>query len=926
MKSSDIPVILLTRHVGHVGSVPAHPALAMVEMSADGDAPPAPEAVSPQEEFSLLEPLINEPLKAGSSYFLINQRWYVEWLQWSGAPSVQSPQMRPADPPLELEDLGESGWTLVDTPPTARRTRQRTGSWTKDRPGQIDNSPLLEENSTTAIKKTLDELNDYRIIPEGAWNLLFGWYGGGPPIKRRAITLPGGSVQVELFGLTLKALRSSEMTQPPYEVVESKSTTIGDLKANLCSEMNVDASKVRIWDYFELKPFALLEGHLDATLESQRIMDQNYILLEEPLADGSWGMHDLTDHQSQPEPAATSSGYPSYPSYPPSSDITSVGEPIQRGVVGLQNLGNTCFMNSSLQCLSNIPQLREYFLDGAYKETLNRTAHKTEGKLAESFAELLDMMWKPDTRKVAPRTFKWQVGQFAEQFSGYGQQDSMELIEYVLDGLKEDCNAVQGQKPYIELKEADGRPDEEVAAEALSAYHARSKSRVDDLFVGLFKSVVRCPDPECGRTSVTFDPFLSAKLSLSSSAEQRQMAVNLVVVRDSDSSGYQQVTVKVHKEASIKELIKAVAEEVGAGLKASNCILVEILQNKVYKYLEDQESVETIHSQDKLLLSEMPDARPFCKSGEQRWGLPSAHNSPDEEMGTDDQPSSSSSFGVVLYQRRAVSLSYSSYSYTRDVGVPLLMTIPKDATVRMLYKKVERDLQRLFDAEDAEWKIFKVSDSKYHCSSDEQLLDPESDQLLQPQGKESRLHFAIEWQGSQPFSRSSSKVDGDVELVRLLQMFVQEERLSSEDAWYCNRCKEHKEAFKKLEFHNCPPVLVLQLKRFQYTRWSRERLNNPVSFPLENLDLSPYLTASAKERCTVKPVYDLAAVSKHIGSLGGGHYVAFSRSSIDGAWYYFDDSTVRRCSEEDVASDKVGAYVLFYIRQDHRPEKFGGPS
>lgn len=116
-----------------------------------------------------------------------------------------------------------------------------------------------------------------------------------------------------------------------------------------------------------------------------------------------------------------------------------VGEPIQRGVVGLQNLGNTCFMpatqyrlilyctdtafccfgprNSSLQCLSNVPQLREYFLDGAYKvgdfhahaikkletcgdlymwialfraqqETLNRTAHKTEGKLAESFADL----------------------------------------------------------------------------------------------------------------------------------------------------------------------------------------------------------------------------------------------------------------------------------------------------------------------------------------------------------------------------------------------------------------------------------------------------------------------------------------------------------------------------------------------------------
>eukprot|EP00434_Breviolum_minutum_P028575 symbB.v1.2.025281.t1/scaffold2445.1/size151041/9 len=312
--------------------------------------------------------------------------------------------------------------------------------------------------------------------------------------------------------------------------------------------------------------------------------------------------------------------------------------------------------------------------------------------------------------------------------------------------------------------------------------------------------------------------------------------------------------------------------------------------------------------------------------------MPSAQSA-DEDM--DNQPStSSSSFGAVLSHRKAGSSN--SYSRARDIGVPLLITIPKDATARMLYKQVERNLHRLFDEKDvndAEWTIWKVSDSKYQYHGDEQLLDSESDELL-PKSKEStgRLHFAIEWQASEdadlpeklledPFSKADNTDDGEVDLVRLLQMFVQEEKLSSEDAWYCNRCKEHKEAFKKLEFHHCPPVLVLQLKRFQ----SRERLNNPVSFPLENLDLSPYLTASARETSTVTPVYDLAAVSKHIGSLGGGHYVAFSRSSIDGEWYLFDDSSVRHCSEEDVASDKVGAYVLFYIRRDHRPEHFGSP-
>merc|ERR1719171_1305897 len=120
-----------------------------------------------------------------------------------------------------------------------------------------------------------------------------------------------------------------------------------------------------------------------------------------------------------------------------------------------------------------------------------------EGNRAtEGFAQLLTLLWREelDTSRVAPRNFKWQVGQFAEQFSGYGQQDSMELIEYVLDGLKEDINQIQGQKPYVELREAEGRPDKVVAQEAKGAYALRNNSFIDDFFVGFYKSTVRCPE------------------------------------------------------------------------------------------------------------------------------------------------------------------------------------------------------------------------------------------------------------------------------------------------------------------------------------------------------------------------------------------------------------------------------------------------
>ena len=52
-----------------------------------------------------------------------------------------------------------------------------------------------------------------------------------------------------------------------------------------------------------------------------------------------------------------------------------------------------------------------------------------------------------------------QVGRFAPQFSGYQQQDSQELLSFLLDGLHEDLNRVK-QKPYVELQDDNGRPDE----------------------------------------------------------------------------------------------------------------------------------------------------------------------------------------------------------------------------------------------------------------------------------------------------------------------------------------------------------------------------------------------------------------------------------------------------------------------------------
>ena len=118
---------------------------------------------------------------------------------------------------------------------------------------------------------------------------------------------------------------------------------------------------------------------------------------------------------------------------------------------------------------------------------------------------------------VPPREFKSTVGRFGPSFSGYQQQDSQEFLAFLLDGMHEDLNRIM-KKPYVEKPDStdemigDVEAIKQLAESHWNIYKGRNDSAVADLFGGLYKSTLVCP--QCHKVSITFDPFMDLTLPL----------------------------------------------------------------------------------------------------------------------------------------------------------------------------------------------------------------------------------------------------------------------------------------------------------------------------------------------------------------------------------------------------------------------------
>jgi len=156
---------------------------------------------------------------------------------------------------------------------------------------------------------------------------------------------------------------------------------------------------------------------------------------------------------------------------------------------------------------------------------------------------------------------------------------------------------------------------------------------------------------------------------------------------------------------------------------------------------------------------------------------------------------------------------------------------------------------------------------------------------------------------------------GNKTIADCLADFLKVERMTGDEKYFCENCCSKQEATRCCKLRELPPVLNLQLNRFQFDMQlgRKKKLNSNIQFP-EELDMSGYLATSSQAK------YSLTGVLMHVGpDANHGHYIAHIQEMESGNWFKFSDECVAPLQGKSLrlgAEDEMGG-------QGRRPGKLG---
>ncbi|NXK30917.1 UBP45 hydrolase, partial [Piprites chloris] len=623
-------------------------------------------------------------------------------------------------------------------------------------------------------------------------------------------------------------------------------------------------------------------------------------------------------------------------------------------VKGINNLGNTCFFNAVMQNLAQTHVLNELMYEMKEKGTKLKICHASDsqldplvvnlsspGPLTSAMFLFLHSMREAGKGPLSPKVLFSQLCQKAPRFKGFQQQDSQELLHYLLDAIRiEETKRIQ-----TGILKAFNNPTTKTADEEtrrkVKAYGREGVKMnfIDRIFVGELTSTVMCEECE----NVVKEPFIDLSLPIIEERVAKPVPLGRTgkgkSLQEADLGQYncspistlnnQPKIVKKHTLTKDKNQLnheRRLARKASSKEEGRSRV---IMQEKTKK-LELEGSSGVLYSKDTTADSAV--------NGSQTEGSEKEASRSESSFDADSEASESES---ASKQTTLSPSSHTSGLRVNHVNVKMPHNMPGDSNEEVISSAISK---LGFCDPINEDKKSSRGDAALGLSNNSMFSVDKSSLSQTPQNAFQTL--------SQSYITSSKECS----VQSCLYQFTSVELLMGNNKLLCESCTERKQKYQKktnstekkvegvytnarkqLLISSVPAILILHLKRFHQAGLSLRKVNRHVDFPLI-LDLAPFCAASCKNVTDgARVLYSLYGIVEHSGSMRGGHYAAYVKvrtsskkllehisttknvlglkeamGASGGQWVYVSDAHVQMVPESRVLNAQ--AYLLFYER------------
>ncbi|XP_058689621.1 ubiquitin carboxyl-terminal hydrolase 16 isoform X4 [Poecile atricapillus] len=628
-------------------------------------------------------------------------------------------------------------------------------------------------------------------------------------------------------------------------------------------------------------------------------------------------------------------------------------------VKGLSNLGNTCFFNAVMQNLSQTPVLRELLKEAKVPGTTVKIESPElcmepqlikldqPGPLTLAMHQFVTEMQETKKGVVTPKELFAQVCKKAIRFKGYQQQDSHELLRYLLDGMR----AEEIQQISVGILKAlsdSNKQNEEELKKKIKEYEKKKgiQSFVDRIFGGELTSTIMCE--ECRTVSLVHESFLDLSLPVLDVQKVKITKRENIKKKKEKESEDEENKINDHylkqkdePPRTSKHLEKK--EKKQARKRAKSQRRQQKLQGKVFQLTNlcatEQPEIDVEYNQES-------ETEISSETLEKKQEEESSHDCKDHCLTQKDLSIQGNSTEI---QSRHENTGKTEQECEENESFSDLSMEGLDSTVKFVNGLDNLSLKEEDDENEDEEEL-ATDFSKLHLSASESDLStldglqPVPNKTCEVSTDDPETAFCT------LANREELNPEED-SIHHCLYQFTRNETLTETNKLLCDVCtqrhcgpKNNIKSEKKYVYTNAkkqmlislaPPILTLHLKRFQQAGFNLQKVNRHIKFP-EVIDLAPFCTAKCKNVAegNTKVLYSLYGVVEHSGTMRSGHYTAYvkmramnnhlsdlvlrgqSQASetepVKGQWFHISDTHVQPVSVSKVLSSQ--AYLLFYER------------